>query len=309
MPRPHLDRIELSPEEQSLADRLYRHVDMLAGVIGERHVWRYDYLMAAEKYVRDQLSATGLAVTEQAYTAVGKTVRNLIAEQPGVRRPEDILILGAHYDSVEPTPGADDNASAVAGLLEVARLLAGRKFKRTIRYVAFVNEEPPFYKSVDMGSYRYARDCRNREERIRGMINLEMIGYFSDAPHSQDYPVIPRPLHLLPRLLSHRANFIVICSDFRSLALGARFAFHFRRHARFPTLAFPSPRWVMGPDMSDHWSFWEFGYPALMVTDTSFFRNNNYHKRSDTPDTLHYPAMSRIVQGTAAALARLAGPV
>jgi acetylornithine deacetylase/succinyl-diaminopimelate desuccinylase-like protein len=169
------------------AARLHKHVDVLAGLIGERHWWRYDHLMAAEKYVRDQFAATGLAVSDQPYDVMGKTVRNLIAEQPGTKRPDEILILGAHYDSVDPTPGADDNASGIAGVLEVARQLANRNFKRTIRYLAFVNEEPPFYKGDDMGSLRYARACRARNDNIRGMINFEMIGYFDDLPGSQGH--------------------------------------------------------------------------------------------------------------------------
>jgi len=135
-----------------------------------------------------------------------------------------------------------------------------------------------------------------------------MIGYFSDAPKSQNYPVLLRPIRFIRRFLPTRGNFIVVCSDFASLRFGLRFAWRFRRKARFPMIAFPSPRSVMGPDMSDHWSFWQCGYPALMVTDTSFFRNENYHTVRDTVDTLHYPAMTRIVRGVAGALAALAGP-
>lgn len=301
MYRPHLHAIVLTPEEEAMAGRLRRDVDMLAGVIGERHWWKYDHLMTAEKYVHDQLAATGLEVTEQVYEVMGRPVRNLVATQPG--KTGEVLVLGAHYDSVSPTPGADDNASAVAGMLEAARQLAGRKFRRTIRYVAFVNEEPPFYKTGDMGSWRYAQACHERGDAIRGMINLEMIGYFDDARGSQRYP----PLRGLQRVLPQRGNFINICSNFASARFLAEVSWGFWRSVRFPMLPFPSPPGVLGPDMSDHWSFWKFGYPAVMVTDTSFLRNENYHTVRDTPDTLHYPAMTRVVGGVIGALARLAG--
>jgi hypothetical protein len=300
---PHLNRIHLSAEEAASAERLRRHVDMLAEIIGERHWWKYEILMAAEKYVRDQLATTGLPVTDQPYDVMGKTVRNLIAQQRGVRRPEEIVVVGAHYDSISGTPGADDNASAVAGLLEIAHQLSKRKFQRTIRYVSFVNEEPPFYKGQDMGSLQYAELCRQRNDNIVGMINLEMLGYYDDALGSQQYP----PLRKWEKHLPTRANFIVICSDMASWRLLAKMAWGFRRSVKFPMLPSPSPRSVAGPGMSDNWSFWECGYPAVMVTDTSFLRNGNYHAQTDRLKTLHIPAMTRVVKGTIGAVARLAG--
>jgi hypothetical protein len=303
MYRAHLHRIELSPDEQPISERLRRHVDVLASLIGPRHWWRYDMLMAAQRYVDTQLALSGLPVERQTYEVMGRPVSNLIIEQRGQRKPEQILVLGAHYDTVDTTPGADDNASAVAGLLEIAHQLSRLRFKRTIRYVAFVNEEPPFYKSENMGSLRYARRCWKREEKIIGMINLEMIGYYSDAKGSQTYP----PLKGLNRVLPSRGNFIVICSDMASARFLSRVAWGFRRTVRFPMLPFPAPRSVSGPDMSDNWSFWQCEYPAVMVTDTSFLRNDNYHKSSDRMETLNFPAMTRVVQGVAGALARIAG--
>jgi Zn-dependent M28 family amino/carboxypeptidase len=304
--RPHLDNIRLSPGEQASRDRLRRHVDVLAGLIGPRHVGRYDSLLAAERYVRDQLAATRLSVADQPYDVYDRrTVRNLVAEQPGHDKSDQIVIVGAHYDSIDCTAGADDNASAVAGLLEIAQRLSARRFRRTVRYVSFVNEEPPFYKTDDMGSLRYARRCRQLGENVVGMINLEMIGYYTDAPGSQEYP----PLGPLNRVLPPRGNFVAICGNFPSCRLLARTAWAFRRAVKFPVLPFATPKGVTGSDMSDNWSFWECGYPALMVTDTSFLRNPHYHRPTDTLDTLHLPAMTRVVAGLAAAVAHVAGPM
>lgn len=303
--RPHLHRISLSPDEQISAERLRRDVDMLAGVIGPRHVGRYDMLMAAERYVRMQLEQIGGRLEEQAYPCDGRTVRNVSLEWPGASRPEQIVIVGAHYDSIHSTPGADDNASAVAGMLEIARQLTGRRFARTLRFVAFVNEEPPYYKSDEMGSVRYARLCQALGDRIVGMINLEMIGYYDDAPASQEYP----GLGWWARLLPTRGNFITICGNLQSANLLRKVAWSFWRSVRFPMLPFLSPRGESGTNMSDNWSFWECGYPALMITDTSFLRNPHYHKPGDLPKTLHFPAMTRVVKGLAGAVARLGGKV
>lgn len=302
--RPHLDQIQLDDNEQAMCERLRQHIDVLAELIGERHVFRYQQLQAAHRYVRDQLSATNLAVTEQCYDVFGKSVANIIAEQPGGRRRDEIVIVGAHYDSVSGTPGADDNASAVACLIETAHQLSKRQFQRTLRFVSFVNEEPPFYKGDDMGSLRYAKQCQHSGDNIVGMINYEMMGYFDDGPNTQLYPGLGRIEKSLPK----RGNFIVLCSNFSSWKLLARLAWGFKRSVKFPMLPFAAPRKVSGPDMSDNWSFWQCGYPAIMVTDTSFLRNNNYHKSSDRLQTLNLPAMTRVAKGMIGAIGRLAKP-
>lgn len=302
---PHLDSITLSQDELIIARRMSTHIDALSSLIGPRHWWKYDKLLAAEAYVESELAKTGLQVERQTFDVMGKPVSNVYIEKRGITKPDEILILGAHYDTVETTPGADDNASAVAGLLEIAQRLCSTRFERTVRFVAFVNEEPPFYKSENMGSLRYARRCYNRGEKIMGMINLEMIGYYSDEPRSQQYP----RLKGLEKLLPSRGNFIVICSDLASTVFLSRVAWGFYWSTRFPMLPFPSPRRVCGPDMSDHWSFWQCGFPAVMVTDTSFLRNAHYHKPTDALATLNIPAMTRVVAGVAGSLLRLARPM
>jgi Zn-dependent M28 family amino/carboxypeptidase len=282
-----------------------RHLDMLAGVIGERNVYRYGALEAAARYIEDTFRSFGYAPAAQEYAAWSKPVRNIEVVLPGTRRPDRIWILGGHYDSVEGSPGADDNATAVAGVLEVARLLAGTKPRDTIRFVAFVNEEPPFYKGPEMGSLVYARRCRERGENIAGMVNLEMLGYFSDEPGSQQYPY-PLDRGVFRWLLPRRGDFIAFCGNSASFWFTRRCNRLFRKTVRFPT------QWVAAPErlgelgMSDHWSFWQQGYPAVMVTDTAFFRNRHYHQRSDTPDKLDYRRMSTVVTGIAGVMKRLA---
>jgi Zn-dependent M28 family amino/carboxypeptidase len=295
------------PDLAVIETNVRRHVDMLAGVLGERNALHcYGALEAAARYVEDTLRAAGYSPRAQEFFVYGKPVRNVDAELPGVTRPKRIWVVGAHYDSVDGSPAADDNASAVAALLEVARLLAARRPRDTVRFAAFVNEEPPFYKGPDMGSLRYAARCRERGERVACMINFEMLGYYTDAPRSQRYP---HPLNRAPYkwFLPTRGNFIAFCGDVRSFGMTRRCNRLFRRSVRFPTRWVAAPDRICGHGMSDHWSFWEHGYRAVMVTDTAFFRNPHYHKPSDRPDTLDYPRMATVTEGLAGMIARLAG--
>jgi len=289
-----------------LQHRLFHHVDMLAGVIGERNVYRYGALEASARYIEDTFASFGYTPRNQEFPAYGKPVRNIEVEWTGTKRPERVWIVGGHYDSIDGSPAADDNASAVAGVLELARLLAGKPCRDTVRFVTFVNEEPPFYKGPEMGSVVYAKRCRERGETIRGMINLEMIGYYRQERGTQEYPP---PLSKRPWkwLLPSRGNFIAFVGNFASAGLTRRCKRLFRKTVRFPALWVAAPDRLDGTGMSDHWSFWQQGYPAIMVTDTAFFRNPNYHKLSDKPDTLDYPRMATVVTGLAGMLRRLAG--
>ena len=192
--------------EAELAERLRTHVDRLAGLIGPRHLGAPTALAAAATLVERNLTALGYAVERLPYRVDGAEVANLVAELPGSRRADEIVVLGAHYDTVWCTPGADDNASAVAVLLEVARLMRGCQPQRTVRFVAFPCEEQPHFSLGDMGSQRYARFCREKNERIVGMCCLEMVGYYTSAPQSQQAPpAIPR---LIRRFLPTRGDFL-----------------------------------------------------------------------------------------------------
>ena len=284
-----------------LEERLRRHVARLAGEIGPRGIFRPEALAAAADYIESEWRAQGYAVARQTYDAVGVACSNLSVEIPGAARPEEILLVGAHYDTVESTPGADDNASAVAVLLELSRRLAGLAPAVTLRFVAFVNEEPPFFLVGKTGSRVYARAARQRGDRIRLMISLEMLGYYRGEPGSQRYPPLFRWFY------PDRGDFVAFVSNLRSRGELRRLVAAFRASSDFPLQSVATSGWVPGVAWSDHLAFWRAGYRALMVTDTAFYRNPHYHRPTDTPDQLDYPAMARVDAGLAGALAALAG--
>ena len=284
----------------TLEAALRRHVERLAGEIGERHVQRPEALHAAERYIIETLRAAGHEVTRQRYEAQGVDCANLEITIPGRRRAGEIVLAGAHYDTVPGSPGADDNASGVAAILELARLLREAQPARTIRLVAFVNEEPPFFFWGEMGSKVYARAARDRGDDIRVMLSLEMLGCFSDRKGSQNYPP------LLGHFYPEQGNFIAFVSNLRSRrALRQVFA-AFRASSEFPAEKLAAPALVPGVAWSDQLSFWREGYPAAMVTDTAFFRYRHYHQPTDTAEKLDYPRMAAVVAGLARTLERLA---
>jgi len=290
----------LSGEENTLHDRLRHHVEELAGRIGERNVWRHDSLEAAAAYLAAELRSAGYRVAEQPFTANGSRVCNLEAEIRGTRQPVEIVIVGAHYDSVIGSPGANDNASGCAALIEIARLLAARRPERTLRLVFFVNEEPPFFKTDLMGSVVYANRCRERNEKIVAMYSLETIGFYSNAPGSQHYPF---PLGLF---YPDTGNFIGFVGNLRSRKLVRQSLQAFRSTTKFPSEGLVAPLPLTGIDWSDHWSFWQAGYPAVMVTDTALFRYSHYHTGQDLPQRLDYDQLARVTAGLARMVADVA---
>jgi len=290
----------LSDAQRALADELRAHVEVLAGQIGERNVFNPQALERAAEYIEEQLAAVGYDMQRQAFQAAGTPCRNLIVEVPGTSRPDEIIVVGAHYDSVYGSPGANDNASGVAALLALAQRFAGRTVGRTLRFAAFANEEQPWFQSAAMGSLVYARSCRQRGDRIVGMISLETIGYYSDVPGSQRYPP------LLGWFYPSAGNFAAFVSNFRSRAWVRRVIRAFRRHAQVPSQGASVP-WLPQVSWSDHSAFWKYGYAGLMITDTAPFRYPYYHTAEDTPDKLDYQRIARLVSGLEAALADLAG--
>jgi Zn-dependent M28 family amino/carboxypeptidase len=295
----------MNVDSAQIEANLRLHVDRLAGLIGPRHLQKPKSIQATIGYIEGQWAEMGFAVAREAYEALGDQAINLIVERRGLRRAEEIIVLGAHYDTVFSTPGADDNASAVAVMLEVSRLLCNIDCQRTIRFVAFACEEPPYFNMDSMGSQYHARQARARNDKILGMLCLEMVGYYSEADNSQNVPaLIPRWLRgFFPR----KGNFLAAVGNLKSWRLCWNFRRGFKRGTReMPLFSICLPEKVNEIRLSDNSSFWDQGYPALMLTDTSFLRNPNYHLPSDTPDTLDYPKMTAVTRGVAAALKYLA---
>jgi len=295
----------MQTETTTLEDRLRRDVEHLSWTIGPRHLEQPEKLRAAQGYLEKELQKTGMNVMTEPYSVGAQRVANVIVEWTGSRRPKEIVLVGAHYDSVVGSPGADDNASAVAVLLELARQLSGRKFQRTVRFVFFTCEEAPHFHLGEMGSQIHARGCRERNESIRAMLCLEMLGFFTDAPQSQRLPPgIPTWLH---GFFPTRGNFLAAVANPRSWWLLVTFRFGFKRACGFPLWTLVLPETIHDIRRSDHSSFWDRGYPALMLTDTSYLRNPHYHQPSDTSETLDYSRMAMLLPGLAGALTCLAG--
>ncbi|HQY62574.1 MAG TPA: M20/M25/M40 family metallo-hydrolase [Polyangiaceae bacterium] len=280
---------------------LRRDVEALAGTIGARNLENRDTLARAEQHVRSRMRALGYTPERQSYDVGIRSVGNLEATHAGTSKPKEIVVVGAHYDSAFDAPGADDNASGVAALLALAETFATRPTARTVRFVAFANEEPPRFWTEAMGSLVYAKACAARGDDVKAMLSLETLGYYRDAPGTQKYPP---PMSLL---YSDRANFVAFVGNTSSRSLTRESVSVFRGAVEFPSEGAALPGFIEGVGWSDQWSFWQVGYPAVMVTDTAPFRNPNYHKRSDTPDTLDYPRLARVVRGLAAVVGRLAG--
>jgi len=280
----------LNEAETALRAELVSDVQKLAGEIGERNMSRYPQLLAAADFIETSLVNARLTPRQDSYELRGRTLHNIEAEIRGTS-PE-IFIIGAHYDSVSGCPGANDNGSGVAALLALARRFAGKPARQTLRFVAFVNEEPPYFQTEEMGSFVYAKRCREWGDRITGMISLETIGYFSDAPGSQRYPS-PGLGFFYPS----KGNFIGFASDTRSRSLLRATVSAFRKTGKLPCEGASLPAIVPGIGWSDQWSFWQFGYPALMVTDTAPFRYPHYHEPTDTPDKLNYDRFALVVSG------------
>lgn len=278
---------ELAPasaRETELGRQLREHVEILAAT--ERNLWRKGSLDQAATYIEKTLSGSGFPVNAQVFLSRGERVKNLEVEILG---SDEIVVVGAHYDSVFNCPGANDNASGVAALLELARMFKDARAKRTLRFVAFVNEELPFFASGEMGSQHYAARSRQQSEKITAMLSLETIGYYSDEPGSQRYPA---PLHFF---YPNAGNFIGFVGNVASRSLVHRAIKAFRATAQFPSEGAALPGWIPGVSWSDHASFWP--YPAIMITDTAPYRYPYYHTSDDTADRLDYSRMARVVLG------------
>lgn len=281
----------LTPEERDLAARLRRHVEVIAAA--EHNLDHYDELEKAALYIERALEGHGYPVSRQVFEARGRMVRNIDVVLEAPKLDPDVIVVGAHYDSAQGTPGANDNASGAAAVIELARLLADLKdsARKRIRLVLFVNEENPYYGTPEMGSLQFARLLHARGERVTAMISLETIGYYSDQPGSQTYP---KPFGAV---FADKGDFIAFVGMLNSRPLVQEAMRSFRAHTAFPTIGGVSPGFIPGIAWSDHWSFAQHGVPAVMVTDTAPFRYPHYHRPTDTPDKIDYDKLARVVKG------------
>lgn len=296
---------ELSVAETRIAENLRADVRALAGTVGERNMATPVSMTASVEWLERRFAAAGYRVERHEYDLrhthfAGQTAVNLAVEVPGTDRPHEIVVIGAHYDTVEGSPGANDNASGVAVLLALSQWFHDRSQPRTLRFVAFANEEPPYFLTPDQGSYAYAARCREHGERIVAMMSLDGLGYYSNEPGSQQFPFAGATL-----LYPDRGDFLGFVTRLDDARLLRRAIGAFRETATIPSEGIALPSGVPGVSWSDHWSFWQHGYPAFFITDTLPFRYPHYHLSSDTADRLDYARMARVVKGLHAVVDKL----
>lgn len=281
------------------ADRLRTHVVNLSERFSPRSVKNPQNLQQAARYIAEEFTRAGGTVSEQPYHVEGRLYRNVIArfgEDSGER-----IVVGAHYDAFGGLPGADDNASGVAGVIELGHLLSKTQLPRRIELVAYALEEPPIFRGPSMGSVQHARWLNEQKIKVRAMLSLEMIGYFSDARDSQKYPIPGLSL-----IYGRQGNFIVVAGRFNDESLVRRVKRAMTSANDLPVHSINAPAMIPGIDWSDHSSYWQQGYSAAMITDTSFYRNPHYHTAGDVTGTLDYQRMAQVVQQVYAAVLDLA---
>lgn len=296
----------ITAEQKELSSRLQEHVQKLAGDIGVRSLTRNPGgLERAATYIEETLASAGYKSERQSFSVSGylsdgllsaphatQSTANILAEIPGTSKASEIIVIGAHYDGVQDCPAANDNGSGVAAMIEIARALARDKFPRTIRFVAFTNEEPPFFRSDDMGSYRYAKACKDRNDNVVAMLSLETIGYYSDSANSQRFPLAAMAMRY-----PTKGNFVTFVGHVASRKLLDECFTSFRSAVKFPIEILAAPPDLEGVDFSDQLSFWRLGYPGIMVTDTAPYRYPHYHTKEDTPDKINYDHLARVTTG------------
>jgi Zn-dependent M28 family amino/carboxypeptidase len=271
---------------------LLSHLKTLVETHGSRYYKDTSTLNNAADYIKTEFKKYSISVSEQVYEVKGRKYKNIICSFDTSHAER--IVIGAHYDVCDPLPGADDNATGVAGLLELARMMSDSSFKSNCRIdlVAYTLEEPPFFRTENMGSYVHAKSLHDKGIKVRGMISLEMIGYFSDEKKSQEYP-----LGIFKLIYGRKGNFITVVQKTGGGKFVRKFKRKMKRNSPVETKGFKAPAWVTGVDFSDHLNYWKFDIPAMMITDTSFFRNKNYHTSEDTIEKLDLERMAQVVDG------------
>jgi hypothetical protein len=287
-------RGELAPldvEQTALARRLRAHVEALAADIGQRNISSQGSLELAAAHISDSLKSMGYEVNRLPCDVGGIKVNNIEVVLEGTGMANEVVVVGAHYDTAPGTKGANDNASGVAGVLELGRMMAGKPLQRTVRLVFFANEEPPYFQTDMMGAFVYALGLKDKDVNVVAMLSLETIGYYSDQPGSQQYPF---PFSLL---YPNTGNFIGFVSTTESRKLIRKSLGMFRRDTDFPSEGAAIPAMFPGADWSDHWAFMVNGYEGIMITDTAPYRYAHYHTSDDTPEKLDCRLMAQVVTG------------
>jgi Zn-dependent M28 family amino/carboxypeptidase len=279
-------------QEPASEKELRKTVSFLTKLKPARNYKHVKSLNKAAAHIRKQLEALGYKVREQVFKVEGKSYKNLITNVGPKDAP--LVVLGAHYDVAGEKPGADDNASGVAGLLEVARLIKVRKPKLTyqLELVAYTLEEPPYFATKNMGSYHHAKSLADSKTEVRAMVCLEMIGFFTDKPGSQRYPD-PRMKQVYPSV----GNYIAVVGNPKSAALVKTVKALMKTTSKIDVQSLIAPAALKSASFSDHRNYWAFGFPAVMINDTAYFRTPHYHEDSDTPKTLDFKSMAQVVEG------------
>lgn len=293
--QPLFGQPQLSQKSAVDPARLQSHVEMLSLQLSPRDESHPGNLDRAAAYIRTEFEKAGARVSEQPYQVNDKIYRNVIGKF-GAETSERVVI-GAHYDTAGPFPGADDNASGIAGLIELAHLLGKQNLPVTVELVAFTLEEPPYFHTAQMGSAVHAAALRQAGVKVRVMLSLEMIGYFSDVPGSQAFPAT-----FLSVFYPSRGDFIGVVGRFQDGLKVRRVKKAMLSGSALPVYSISAPTFVPGVDFSDHLNYWQAGYTAVMITDTAFYRNRNYHSAQDTPEKLDYQRMAMVIEGVYAAV-------
>ena len=304
---------EITQGEKAMAGAIEKDLKFLTVEVGERNAWKYENLNKTADWIEGQFREMGYAVRRQSYQAThqkgpeemkkfleNKPFANIEAEFKG--SGDGIIVIGAHYDTVSGSPGADDNGSGIAVMLETARRMAGDRCKKTVRFVAFVNEENPFFNSEDRGSLVYAKSCKQKGERIDGAICFDMLGYFRDEKRTQGYPISAGKW-----VYGDRGNYVMFVGNLQSWDMTDRAARAFWEKASINCERFVYPDFIETDGSSDMASFWEMGYPAVLATDTAMFRNGMYHSYLDKMNVLDMDKLGRVGMGMLGVIRELAG--
>ncbi|MCB2410162.1 M28 family peptidase [Hymenobacter lucidus] len=279
--------------------RLRQHLLALTTTPEPRNYRHLASLNQAADYIGQQLQTAGAHLGEQPYQVQGITYRNVIGSFGPETGPR--LIIGAHYDVCGEQPGADDNGTGVAALLELARLLGQQPtLPYRVELVAYTLEEPPFFRTKSMGSYMHAKSLHDAKTEVKGMVALETLGYYDDRKNSQDYPLGPLKL-----VYGSRGNYVTVAQKFGNGRFGRQFARRYKATAALPVRRFKAPAWLPGIDFSDHLNYWQFDYPAVLLTDTAFYRNKHYHEPTDTLDRLDMRRLALAVDAVLATILAL----